>query len=101
MTLSLRSQKLIYKALRSPEISQLVQFSTALFTEETEINGNVLIHLFVSMTPELVGLTPLDLYIFVTPCRVSARGTKLFHTGTTGDLLLVIIGKTYAVDIEG
>ncbi|KAI1109365.1 acyl esterase [Nemania sp. NC0429] len=131
-----KRQKLTYEALGSLENPQLIQFSTPPFEQETEITGNVLVHLCVSAAPEPLGPTPSDIDLFITLRHISAKGAEIFYTGTTGDpvpltkgwlrvslrrvdtghakhrahlpwrqytstdVLPVIIGEIYAVDVE-
>lgn len=77
--------KLNYKALGTLDRPELLQFTTAPFDAETEITGNVVAHLNVSLTPEPAGPTPSDIDLFVTLRHISPEGKEVFYTGTAGD----------------
>jgi predicted acyl esterase len=77
--------KLTYRALGTLDNPELVQFTTAPFEAETEITGNVVAHLNVSLTPEPAGPTPSDIDLFVTLRHISPEGKEVFYTGTAGD----------------
>lgn len=80
-----RREKLNYKALGSLDEPELIQFTSAPFETETEITGNVVAHLNVSLTPEPAGPTPSDIDLFVTLRHISPEGKEVFYTGTAGD----------------
>lgn len=80
-----RQKKLSYRALGTTEIPQLVQFSTAPFSHETEITGHVTACLHVSMTPDPSGPTPSDIDLFLTLRHIGPDGQEIFYTGTAGD----------------
>lgn len=75
-----------YKALGSLENSELVQFSTPEFQEDTEITGHVTAHLNVSVTSEN-GSTgdDKDIDLFLTLRYISPKGEEVHYTGTAGD----------------
>jgi predicted acyl esterase len=77
--------KLDYRALGTLDNPELLQFTTAPFEAETEITGNVVAHLNVSLTPEPAGPTPSDIDLFVTLRHISPEGKEVFYTGTAGD----------------
>jgi predicted acyl esterase len=77
--------KLTYRALGTLDKPELIQFTTGPFEAETEITGNVVAHLNVSLTPEPAGLTPSDIDLFVTLRHISPEGKEVFYTGTAGD----------------
>ena len=79
--------KLSYPALGTMDKPQLLQFTTAPFTSETEITGHVTAHLNVSLSqsnpdPKLV---PSDIDLFITLRHISPEGKEVFYTGTAGD----------------
>ncbi|KAB2573922.1 putative x-pro dipeptidyl-peptidase (s15 family) protein [Lasiodiplodia theobromae] len=78
-------KKLSYRALGTIDNPSLVQFTTPPFEEETEITGNVLAHLNVSVSADATGPTPSDIDLFVTLRHLSPAGTEVFYTGTAGD----------------
>ncbi|EOD47416.1 putative x-pro dipeptidyl-peptidase (s15 family) protein [Neofusicoccum parvum UCRNP2] len=78
-------KKLSYRALGTLENPSVVQFTTPAFDEETEITGNVLAHLNVSMSADATGPTPTDIDLFVTLRHISPEGKEVFYTGTAGD----------------
>ncbi|KAH7134967.1 X-Pro dipeptidyl-peptidase protein [Dendryphion nanum] len=80
-----RPQKLSYKALGTLENSQLLQFTTPPFEEETEITGHIVAHLNVSLSPTSSGPTPSDIDLFLTLRYISPAGDEVFYTGTAGD----------------
>ena len=77
--------KLGYRALGTMEKPSLIQFTTAPFEQETEVTGNVVAHLNVSVTPDPAGATPSDIDLFVTLRHISPEGKEVFYTGTAGD----------------
>lgn len=78
-------KKLSYRALGTLEDPSTIQFTTAPFEEETEITGNVLAHLNVSVSADATGPTPSDIDLFVTLRHISPEGKEVFYTGTAGD----------------
>ncbi|KAJ9130731.1 Acyl esterase [Pleurostoma richardsiae] len=78
-------QKLTYEAMGTLDDPRFVQFSTEPFQHETEITGNIVVHLCVSATAEARGPTPSDIDLFVTLRHISAQGSEVFYTGTAGD----------------
>jgi predicted acyl esterase len=80
-----QKEKLTYRALGTLDKPELIQFTTAPFEAETEITGNVVAHLNVSLTPEPAGPTPSDIDLFVTLRHISPAGKEVFYTGTAGD----------------
>ncbi|KAI5849167.1 Alpha/Beta hydrolase protein [Tricharina praecox] len=78
-------QKVSYPALGSIQSPQFLHFTTAPFETETEITGNVVAHLNVSVTPDPTGPTPSDIDLFLTLRHLSADGKEIFYTGTAGD----------------
>lgn len=78
-------KKLSYRALGTLEDPSLIQFTTAPFEEETEITGNVVAHLNVSVSADATGPTPSDIDLFVTLRHISPEGKEVFYTGTAGD----------------
>ncbi|KAK8210518.1 Alpha/Beta hydrolase protein [Phyllosticta capitalensis] len=79
------SKKLGYPALGSLEKPSLLSFTTPAFDAETEITGNVLAHLNVSVTADPTGPTPTDIDLFLTLRHISPAGKEVFYTGTAGD----------------
>ncbi|KIW40027.1 uncharacterized protein PV06_08582 [Exophiala oligosperma] len=78
--------KLSYKALGDLKNQQLVQFTSAPFTEETEFTGHVVAHLNVSVTPGEGSTTkPSDIDLFLTVRHLNAEGKEILYTGTVGD----------------
>lgn len=78
--------KLTYRALGTLEDPSLVQFTTAPFDAETEITGNVVARLHVSMSADPASpTTPTDIDLFVTLRHLSPEGNEVFYTGTAGD----------------
>lgn len=77
--------KFSYRALGTLDDPSLFQLTTAAFEEETEITGNIIAHLNVSMTPDSSGPTPIDIDLFLTLRHVSPEGKEVFYTGTAGD----------------
>ncbi|KAK4934305.1 hypothetical protein LTR66_015640 [Elasticomyces elasticus] len=80
-----KSKKMSYKALGSLKDPQLIQFTTAQFEEETEITGNIVAHLNVSVSPDPTGPTPTDIDLFLTLRYISPEGKEVHYTGTAGD----------------
>ncbi|KAK7557671.1 Alpha/Beta hydrolase protein [Phyllosticta citricarpa] len=78
-------KKLSYPALGSLAKPSFISFTTAPFTAETEITGNVVAHLNVSMTADPTGPTPTDIDLFLTLRHISPAGNEVFYTGTAGD----------------
>ncbi|KAK8189886.1 Alpha/Beta hydrolase protein [Phyllosticta capitalensis] len=78
-------KKLGYPALGSLEKPSLLSFTTPAFDAETEITGNVLAHLNVSVTADPTGPTPTDIDLFLTLRHISPAGKEVFYTGTAGD----------------
>jgi predicted acyl esterase len=78
-------KKISYRALGMIEDPQLVQFSTLPFEEETEITGNIVAHLNVSVSPDAAGPTPTDIDLFLTLRHISPEGKEVLYTGTAGD----------------
>ncbi|KAK7508868.1 X-Pro dipeptidyl-peptidase protein [Phyllosticta citriasiana] len=68
-------------AWRSP----LHLLHTAPFTAETDITGNVVAHLNVSMTADPTDPRPPDIDLFLTLRHISPAGNEVFYTGTAGD----------------
>ncbi|KAL6247713.1 hypothetical protein RBB50_005061 [Rhinocladiella similis] len=78
--------KLSYKALGDLKNQQLVQFTSAPFTEEIEFTGHVVAHLNVSVTPGEGSTTkPSDIDLFLTVRHLNAQGKEILYTGTVGD----------------
>jgi len=77
--------KLGYRALGTMEKPSLIQFTTPAFERETEVTGNVVAHLNVSVTPDPAGATPSDIDLFLTLRHISPEGKEVFYTGTAGD----------------
>ncbi|GAM87649.1 hypothetical protein ANO11243_056760 [Dothideomycetidae sp. 11243] len=77
--------KLGYKALGTMENPSIIEFTTPAFEAETEITGNIVARLNVSVTPEPSGPTPSDIDLFVTLRHISPEGKQIFYTGTAGD----------------
>ncbi|KAF4548662.1 Hypothetical protein D9617_26g078750 [Elsinoe fawcettii] len=77
--------KLNYRALGTMEKPSLIQFTTPAFDEETEITGNIVSRLNVSVTPDPSGPTPSEIDLFVTLRHISPEGKEVFYTGTAGD----------------
>ena len=67
--------KVSYKALGTMENQQLVQFKTPAFEKETEITGHVVVHLNVSITPEVVS-DDKDIDLFLTLRYIDPTGRK-------------------------
>ena len=80
-----RVQKLTYRALGALDSPQLHCFTTMAFDEETEITGNVVARLSVSMSPVPNKPTPRDIDLFVTLRSIAPDGKEIFYTGTAGD----------------
>lgn len=83
-------QRVSYQALGTIDAPQLVQFTTAPFTAETEITGHPLVHLNVSATAAETGDgtadgPPSDMDLFVTLRHIGPDGTEVLYTGTAGD----------------
>ena len=77
-----------YPALGSLEKPQLISFSTAPVTEETEITGHIVAHLNVSVTPYIGSkILPSDIDLFVTLRHISPSGKEVYYTGTAGDAI--------------
>lgn len=75
-----------YEALGTLDSPKLVQFTTAVFEEETEITGHVVAHLAISASSSNADQPPpSDIDIFVTLRHISPEGTEVFYTGTAGD----------------
>ncbi|KAI9825934.1 MAG: hypothetical protein M1819_000453 [Sarea resinae] len=77
--------KLSYRALGTLDDPSLVQFQTPAFAEETEITGNVVAHLNVSVSADRLGPVPTDIDLFVTLRHLSPAGNEVLYTGTAGD----------------
>ncbi|KAI9732768.1 MAG: hypothetical protein M1834_003706 [Cirrosporium novae-zelandiae] len=80
-----RLTKLSYKALGSLDNPQLIQFTTPPFETETEITGNIVAHLNVSVSPDPAGPTPSDIDLFLSLRHISREGKEIQYTGTAGD----------------
>lgn len=76
-----------YEALGKLDEPQLVQFTTAPFTEETEVTGHVVAHLTISASKLSAEqqTDPSDIDIFLTLRHISPAGNEVFYTGTAGD----------------
>lgn len=77
--------KLSYRALGNIDNPQLIQFTTAPFTNETEITGHIVAHLNVSMSALEKRPTPRDIDLFLTLRHISPQGKEVSYTGTAGD----------------
>ncbi|KAF2218868.1 Alpha/Beta hydrolase protein [Elsinoe ampelina] len=77
--------KLGYRALGTMENPSLIQFTTPAFEQETEITGNIVARLNVSVTPDPSGPTPSDIDLFLTLRHISPEGKEIYYTGTAGD----------------
>ncbi|KAM0558073.1 hypothetical protein ACHAPJ_005240 [Fusarium lateritium] len=84
-TASQRPTKLSYQALGTLEDPQLIQFVTDSFERETEITGNIVVHLTVSVSALPAKPTPSDIDLFITLRHISAQGKEIHYTGTAGD----------------
>ncbi|PIG87060.1 X-Pro dipeptidyl-peptidase (S15 family) protein [Aspergillus arachidicola] len=82
---STKLQKVDYRALGTLDAPQLIQFTTPVFEQETEITGHVVAHLNVSVTPDKGGPLPSDIDLFVTLRYISPSGEEVYYTGTAGD----------------
>lgn len=88
-----KDQTVSYKALGKLDNPQLVQFTTAPFTTQTEITGHIVAHLSVSCSPSpstststsTSSTSPTDIDLFLTLRHLSPSGTEIFYTGTAGD----------------
>ncbi|KLU87091.1 hypothetical protein MAPG_06096 [Magnaporthiopsis poae ATCC 64411] len=82
-------RRVSYRALGTIDAPQLVQFTTAPFTAETEITGHPLLHLNVSATAETEdgtdGTGPSDIDLFITLRHIGPDGAEVLYTGTAGD----------------
>lgn len=74
-----------YEAPGKGQPTSIVSFSTAPFEKETEITGHIVAHLNVSVSQSDAGSIPSDLDLFLTLRHVSAKGTEILYTGTTGE----------------
>ncbi|OJJ65156.1 hypothetical protein ASPSYDRAFT_85130 [Aspergillus sydowii CBS 593.65] len=85
--------KLTYKAFGAQTDSHMLQFTTAPATSEYEVTGHIVAHLNVSVT-SAVSPPPadLDLDLFVTLRHLSAGGTEIYYTGSSGDAVPVTKG---------
>lgn len=80
----LKESTISYEALGTIEDPKLVQFSTPVFQQETEITGHIVAHLNVSMSAKVPqGKKELDL--FLTLRYIDPSGEEVFYTGTAGD----------------
>ncbi|MCJ1445190.1 MAG: hypothetical protein MMC23_005695 [Stictis urceolatum] len=77
--------KLAYRALGTLESQSLIHFKTPPFEQETEITGNIVARLNVSINPEPSGPNPSDIGLFLTLRHISPEGKEVFYTGTAGD----------------
>ena len=77
--------KLAYRALGTLESQSLIHFKTPPFEQETEITGNIVARLNVSINPEPSGPNPSDIDLFLTLRHISPEGKEVFYTGTAGD----------------
>lgn len=80
-----RLSKLSYRALGTLHQPELLQFTTPVFDQDTEITGHVMAHLNVSVTPDKGGPLPSDIDLFLTLRYISPSGEEVFYTGTAGD----------------
>ena len=80
-----RPTKLSYPALGSIDNPSLLQFTTPPFKDQTEITGNIVAHLNISVTPEPADPTPSDIDLFLTLRHISPAGTEVFYIGTASD----------------
>ncbi len=76
--------KISYHALGTLEKPESVQFSTAPFTQTTEITGHIVAKLNVSMNPYIGGSLTKDIDLFLTLRHIRPKG-EVFYTGTAGD----------------
>lgn len=77
--------KLGYRALGTMQNPEFIQFTTPAFEKETEVTGNLVAHLNVSITPDTTGPTPSDIDLFLTLRHISPEGKEVSYTGTAGD----------------
>lgn len=86
IALSQAITKITYASLGTLDHPELVQFETKPFAKETEITGNVVARLNVSVTPySHSDVIPSDIDLFVTLRHISPAGKEVFYTGTAGD----------------
>ncbi|KAK4556296.1 hypothetical protein LTR86_006440 [Recurvomyces mirabilis] len=80
-------EKVSYKALGLLANPQLVQFTTPVFEQETEITGHIVAHLALSASKANAEqkTTPSDIDVFLTLRYISPEGKEVFYTGTAGD----------------
>ncbi|KAK3677161.1 hypothetical protein LTR78_002699 [Recurvomyces mirabilis] len=80
-------EKVSYKALGLLANPQLVQFTTPVFEQETEITGHIVAHLALSSSKANAEqkTTPSDIDVFLTLRYISPEGKEVFYTGTAGD----------------
>lgn len=85
--------RLSYKAFGSPTDSHMLQFTTAPATSQYEVTGHAVAHLNVSVgSAALPPPTDLDMDLFVTLRHLSAAGTEIYYTGSSGDAVPVTKG---------
>lgn len=77
--------KLDYRALGTLQKPQLIQFTTPVLDQETEITGHIVAHLNVSVSPDKGGPVPSDIDLFLTLRYISPCGEEVSYTGTAGD----------------
>ncbi|KAJ5681831.1 uncharacterized protein N7477_001771 [Penicillium maclennaniae] len=74
-----------YDALGTGQSSDMISFTTPPFERETEITGHMVAHLNVSVSKSPNGPIPSDLDLFISLRHISAHGSEILYTGTTGE----------------
>ncbi|KAJ6104509.1 hypothetical protein N7523_010829 [Penicillium sp. IBT 18751x] len=74
-----------YDALGTGQPSDMISFTTPPFEKETEITGHIVAHLNVSVSKSANGPVPSDLDLFISLRHISAHGSEILYTGTTGE----------------
>lgn len=79
------STKQSYDSPGKSRPSEIISFTTPPFEKEIEITGHIVAHLNVSVSQSPGGPVPSDLDLFISLRHVSAQGSEILYTGTTGE----------------